>query len=251
MRRLALVLLTVGAVIWFCGQDAHAATITIPGYYAGGGWVSVKFRDVDSSGNPLPYLSSLLCGHGSFRWSLDGVAQTGPLYCLDVYHSFHFGNTWETTPWPIPPGPPNPPPFNTEQAAWVMGMYGHTTDNTRARAVQLALWEISHDQQWATNYTSGNWWETGEFRVVSSQYASTLGDATFVLDRAYEAYLAGELSWRGVYYEPMPCPANTVFGQGQLDSPEIPEPGVVALVSLGLVAVGVSTAARRRSKARR
>lgn len=242
--RWASTLVVLGTLLLSPSADA-TYNIHVLGYRAGGGATTLHFMDVDELGNPDQMVYQTV-GHGSFKWELNGVEQDQALFCLDVYHSFTFGQNWDVTAYPIPPGPPNPPPFNTEQAAWIVGHYGYVADADWARATQLAAWEVSHDQHWAQNFAASTWHATGDFRVAAFHSASVQDKATEILAHAHEQWLLDSLSGHGVYFEPDPLTANSVYGQGMVTTPEIPEPGVVTLLGLGIAGVGLTALRRRR-----
>ena len=182
-------------------------------------------------------------GAGAFAWKLDGVVKNTPLYCLDVFHTFNWGNTWDVESIPIPPDPPDPPPFNTAEAAWIYQNYAYTGASNEAQGVQLALWEISHDQQWRSGF-GGGWWKTGSFMRIGSTANLAFQHAHAILQTLYGLNPSG-LGEQAIYYQPYPYDGNEYYGQGQIG--DVPEPGTAILLGAGLISVAGLAWRRRRS----
>jgi hypothetical protein len=218
---------------------ASADVLQITGFYLGSAIVApLAVASLSESGSFYA---------GAFSATLNGQALNQPIYCLDLGHSFSFGQTWNVTTIVVPPDPPNPPPFNTGEASWLYNKYASSASTTaRSGGVQLALWEISHDQNWRTDWTNavGNntnyaWWANGNFtygNIGSSegQYADQIMDDVF---QNYDVNQAGHVT----YYQPNPL---TGAGQGQIGS--VPEPGTIMMLVMGLSGLGIGAWRKRR-----
>ena len=180
-------------------------------------------------------------GAGAFTWQLNGQTQNSPLYCLDIYHTFNWGNQWNVQPFIVHPDPPYPPPYNTGEASWLFHKYGYTAVQYQTAGVQLALWETSHDKNWRTYWanTGGQWSASGDFQCSGTWDLRTRGYATTVLLDLYNNYRVQDAG-HATYYQPIPYHENQYFYQGQLgemrDS-DVPEPSATVLLGLSLLAV--------------
>ncbi len=236
------------------GPALASGTLTIPGWYDGYSAVSVSL-DVDGASH-----SNVLLG--PFRATFTptgGVAETveGPLYCLDIYHSFSWGQTWDVTCYTIPPDTPPAPPYNVEHAAYIYNRFGYDYGtNANARAVQLAMWEVSHEGEtggvadWIAQFDAGTSWTTGTFKGSGSTFDTIATRANdYLADlRAHLAAVEGggtfDQGQAVVYYEPY----DGQPGQGQMGRARVPEPGV--LLVLGTTAslfCGAQLRRRRRT----
>jgi hypothetical protein len=211
----------------------------ITGWQAGGGGASVKvYAGSWTSGT---------YGVGAFKGTLGGQQVQGPMYCLDLFHSFHFGDTWEVLPIVVPPDPPFPPPFNTGEATWLFNRYGDTSVAHEAQGVQLALWEVSHDQQWRSRFLNpGGWYADGNFQRVGSGGLDTKwSHANQILTDLYNNYAEANAG-NAVYLQPTPYTGNEYYGQGQMQR-LVPEPGSILALGLGLLGIAGASLRRRRN----
>ena len=171
---------------------------------------------------------------------------------------------------PVPPDPnPGGAPINTAHAAWIYQNYGSNSEladvyatygaammNARAQAVQIALWEVSHETDWLASWPSANWWVDGDFKVNTFDtfyymYDTTWSMANDILGTLYSTIGAGgDLGdARATWYQPLGWP-DQCAGQGQIGDytpPEVPEPGTLLLLGTGLLAIA-GGAWRRRQK---
>jgi hypothetical protein len=240
MKKLATVV--VGLAIVLCGEIGPAAGQTvlhITGWMAGGGGASISAKVSDTQTLIGTY------GVGAFQWQRNGVGQSTPLYCLDIFHSFGWGDTWNVQEWYVPPDPPFPPPYNTGEAVWIYQKYGKTTNAVQAQATQIALWEISHQEDWRAQYENpSGWWATGNFKYTSGN-TTTRQTATTILSDLYANYQEGAIG-QGIYYQPLPYTENNYYKQGQIG--EAPEPSVLVLLGTGLLSItGASWRRRKRT----
>jgi PEP-CTERM motif len=223
--------------------------------YGGSADVTARFNGSEIY---TPYIS---VGVGSFEgvYTENGVSEnTGALFCLDLFHTFSgTPASWEVTRTIIPPNPQNPPPWNTHEAVWAYHRFndlGWSLDGTKAAGLQLALWEISHDQDWRTKYgQSVNWYSanasgSSDFSITQAN-STVLNYATSVLDDVYSASMSSVQ--HAYYYDPAPLGGDDLEYSGKQGfvgkSPEVPEPSTVLLLGLGIV---VATGATWRRRAR-
>ncbi len=217
------------------------------------GYETVKGVDVWSSGRQL--ISNGSFAAGAFTWKLDGEVKDTPLYCVDVFHSFYWGQQWQVECIPVPPGPSNPPPYNTLEAGWIYQKYGKIANKQMSAGLQLALWEITHDRSWRNQPTDaqGNvlWWkwDTGfDFSYRGVRTTAVYHNANAILQDLYRNFSEPGVGY-STYYRPSD-PSSESYAQGQFGDgdPQIPEPGMLALLGIGLA--GAAGAAWRK-RARR
>ncbi len=167
-----------------------------------------------------------------------------PLYCLDIFHSYTWSDSWWADAYVVPPYN-YPPPYNTAEAAWIYESYGTGPMSAdEAKGVQLALWEVSHEQAWRTTYLASNqtWASAGGFQITGGANSGSRAVATSVLDALY-AQDPGTLTASAVYYRPIEYDGGS---QGMLTkTPEVPEPGTLVLLSASLL-VGAAVTWKRR-----
>ena len=192
-------------------------------------------------------------GYGSLQATYAGADVT-PVYCLDVFHSFGWGSSvWEADRLVVPPDPISPPPWNTDHAAWLYNAYaGGAITANEAGALQIALWEVTHDQSWRSGFSTATWYNTCDFRFVgaSVDFAARRTRAGAMLDALNGSILGGGDSWvsgYAHYYRPSdfdPDDPEEYHGQGMIG--EIPEPSVLLVLGLGLATAGGLRLRRRR-----
>jgi len=237
MKKL-LIGLSVAAALLLVAGTASATT----GILHITGWLTSPTNANVTVYDPVMGTNTGTYGVGSFTWKFNNVVQSCPLYCLDVFHSFQFGQIWEVDVIPIPPDPE--PPYNTAEAAWIYYNHGrHDLDATTGQAVQLALWEVSHEQDWREHYNPSSWWQTGDNDggdfAINSVSAGARTKATDILNDLFA--VEDPEGFSANYYKPV----SADLGQGQIG--EIPEPGILILLGTGLVSVAGATWRRRRS----
>ena len=235
-------LLALGA-----GPSAALSTIEITGFQSG--LTTIKGVYVYTG---TGWLNNLTVAAGAFTWNLDQVAKDTPLYCVDVFHSYYWGQTWQANCIPSLPGPTNPLSHNTAEAAWIYQKYGVSASRDTAAGVQLALWEITHDKNWRQQSVDAlgavQWWaaaEGSDFNYRGSKSVAAFIRANAILQDLYQNYRQAE---GGVcsYYQP---PTGTdYYAAGHIGdgAPTVPEPGTLALLGIGLCTVAGS--AWRRAK---
>jgi len=221
--------------------SSEAANLQMTGWQLGGGSATVR---VDGSSHSV--------GYGPMVGNINGVAFNDPLYCLDLYHSFSFGQSWDVQTYIIPPDSPPPPPYNVPFAAWIYNNYGAFDGLTdplssaaEGRGVQIALWEVTHDGPgWA--YQS-DWDDEGNFEYVSG---TTFADSRLHADTILQALqaeidLGGTFDQDGTvaYYKP----TGSGPGQGQMGRHPVPEPSVLLVLGMALAGAGGLRLRRRRS----
>ncbi len=169
--------------------------------------------------------------------------------CLDLEHNAGY-TWWKADLHILPPNyqPGNPPPWNLWLAGWAYQTYRNNAGNDWGAALQLALWEMTHETDWATNYNAASWHDTGNFQLFSDYTTGAKTNATTILTAAKDQPLYPSMDRYVEYYEPADNSSPGTYGQGMLkDGGEIPEPSSLLLLgSIVLAAAGLTW--RRRSR---
>lgn len=250
--RKGMIILGFGIMVLLSAASTTNASVSCYVDYTGDFWdytFTARLVVVPEVGDPLtPYV---WVGAQSAKIGPDQSSTTpagAPLYCLDLYH---YQNDFSGTRYTVPPESHPQPPYNTTEAAWIYQHYGKVEANQEA--VQLALWEVTHEADWYSwyNRTGAPAWyqqhtpETGEsveqFYITQAN-SGIISDATAILDDLYANH--GDLGqFRSCYYyRPDDALAE---GQGLLG--DIPEPSTLMLLGGGLLA-SVGLAWRRRGR---
>lgn len=231
--------------------SADLGTLTLSGWLAGGGgtYVNAVYTDLSSSQQTIDGQF----GTGSILGHFNDELPAGPIYCLDLFHSFSDVTTsWEVDRMVIPPDPVNPPPWNTDQAAFAYQSFKHYSySGAKAAGLQLALWEISHEQGWWEAFTHDGWFlhdgsYNSEFWASVNNNQGTKGYyATEILEYV-KANFTVNTNASAYYYDPVwENPQYTEGAQGFIG--DVPEPGTLVMVGAGLL-LGAGAAWRRRRR---
>ncbi len=172
----------------------------------------------------------------AYSWMADGPgAYQNQWYCVDL-NSFQGGSVWDfyhtatlTEPFGSPAGN-----YGTieglRRAAWLVNTYHDEANTATLRAaLQLAVWEAVYDGGDPTATTLDI--TAGDFRTEGFNNSTVTNKAA-----SWYAESFGK-SGHGIY---------GVDGQNVLGRSEIPEPGTLILLGLGLTVAGVGVIRRRR-----
>ncbi len=230
--------------------SADFGTLTLSGWlaYGGGTYVNAMYTDVHAS----PQTINGLFGTGSILGHFQNELPAGPLYCLDLFHTFTDVTTnWAVERMVVPPDPPFPPPWNTAEVAYAYHTFkDYSYDAEKAAGLQLALWEISHEQAWRTNFNYSTWYQYqehsgSEFWATVNQSTGSKGYwASEILQDVYTNFPtsnAGSL----YYYQPTLGYPNYEGAQGFVG--DVPEPGTLMMLGAGLL-LGTGFAWRNRRR---
>ncbi len=248
MKRFALLALGLAVALTLAAPAQGSSLLKVTGWELGD-WsdpLNVRRWTGEYDGGTKVYATGSFHA-GSVKGTLGGEAIEGPLYCVDLERSYYLGAQWQVDVLHIPDANVPPPPYNTDHIAWIYKNYGRTAANvTDARAAQLALWEVSHDQGWySSGYNSSSWHSSGDFQHNSGGGEFVRSGATGILSE-----LAGTLGTDGgldasaTYYRPSDWEHPSASAQGLVGNP-IPEPGVLMLLGVGLGLAGFVVKRRR------
>jgi len=177
----------------------------------------------------------------AYSWMADGPgAYQNQWYCVDL-NSFQAGNIWnfyDTHQMTAPTGDPEGN-YGTigglRRAAWLVDTYHDAANTSDLRAaLQLAVWEAVYDGSDPTATVLNL--DAGAFRAQNIGGSGVDANAILAKAQSYYGASAGK-SGRGVY---------AVDGQNMLGRTEIPEPGTLILLGLGLTVAGFGIVRRRR-----
>jgi hypothetical protein len=142
MKKLATIL-TLVLVLAPLAAHADPVTVSSMGTYYRTGGINTP------AGSPYPHISgNFYIGQIAITWN----NQTYLGYCVDLFSSFHLGDSWTVTQRnmsALPTGGPTGPEFNPPyavansgaHAAWIANTYAPTINSgDDAAALQLALW---------------------------------------------------------------------------------------------------------------
>ncbi len=233
---------------------ADVGTLTLSGWLAGGGGTYVNAR-FDGAGSQSPQTEEGLFGTGSILGHFEDELPGGPLYCLDIFHTFDDVTTsWEVERMVVPPDPPYPPPWNTNAVAYAYHTFKHYSySNNKAAGLQLALWEISHEQDWYSHFTYDGWflesdpgydsefWVSG---IDTNQYSKGYY-ASEILYQVHNAQSDWNTARKLYYYDPGLENPEYQGAQGFIG--DIPEPGTALMLGSAILAGAGLLWRRRRS----
>lgn len=227
-----------------------AAQVAVYVDYQGSYWSYGQAQIHVGSGGTY-YTPTVGVGAMKAKISLEGgplVMQDKPLYCVDLDHwaADYYGDRYA-----VPPDTPPEPPYNVWEAAWVYQKYG--LQQAYNRGVQLALWEITHEHDWYTYYTTVHtggvqWYEEhaddGYSQFWITSYSVTdRNNATTILDDLYSSYAT--LTWDRSCYYYRPNGRTETEGQGLIG--DVPEPSSLFLLGGALIAAAGLAWRKRRS----
>lgn len=191
-------------------------------------------------------------GTGSILRHFEDELPAGPIYCLDLFHSFSdVTTTWDVERRIVPPDSSNPPPWNMDQAAFAYQFEHYSYEAEKAAGLQLALWEISHEQGWWDAFTYGGWFVhdgtyNSEFWAMVNTNTGTKGYyASEILQYVKLNFETAPATSAHYYYPVWVNPDYEEDAQGFIG--DGPEPGTLMMFGAGLL-FGAGTAWRRRRR---
>lgn len=196
--------------------SAQASTMT----YNGGGYGSVVDLKVNSDAERV-FAGQLLI-------TLD--MKNAVAFCVDLFSPLSQGSysTVQGSPLTF---------ANGGRAAWILENYAQNiTTNSAAAAVQLALWEVVHDN--GTGLSSGiiraaSTVSTSLKMEANNIVAASVGQSSNHATILYNTFPSGAKAQTLIVYTP--------------NASEVPEPSSVAMLSIGAVGIGLGVYRKRKS----
>jgi len=165
---------------------------------------------------------------GQIRVTIDTVNAIA--YCVDLFSSLELGSYANVQG--------SPSAFaNGGRAAWIVENYAlNIASNASAAAVQLALWEVVHD--------NGTGLSTGSIVGASTLNATLASDANKIIAASlgqssnnatilYNTYSSGKKAQTLIVYTP--------------PTSEVPEPSSIAMLGIGIVGIGFGVYRKRQT----
>lgn len=249
------------AVALFAASAGTAAATPTPGQLQVFAWKVQGFTATVSVQNTIfgPRTGTFNIGSFTGKFTPTGGSErnAGSLFCVDIFHTFSSGQTWQSTRFEVPTDPVTPPPWNTDHAAWLYQTYAAgAITQAKAGGLQLALWEVTHQEDWYSggyNASGPNaWYSQGNFKVTSTT-TSQRDEATNYLTALSTAIGNGSMASAGhyayYYRDSAHDPGGEDRGQGQIG--DVPEPSTMLIVGLGFLVVAGSTWRRRSNRVTR
>lgn len=205
-------------------------------------WSTYTFNGTGYSGafyyNTTSYKSGIALGH--FTLSVPGSPwwESGRWWCADMSEYVGNSNRWyyltdDNQGINAPPPPPGSGIQGTvagnRRAAWILHTWnGSASTNIQRAALQLAVWEAIYDD--------GTFdLNSGSFSIGS--LSGSLADQNAIRGQA-ATYSAGSKIGTGVY----------AYDNQNLLRDDIPEPGTLILLGVGLLGSGIASVRRRRNR---
>lgn len=199
-----------------CGVTLSASPLT----YTGGGLGSAV--TVSANGQNATVFA------GQLNVTLDGNSMIA--FCVDFFAPLR-RQTYDNVTGPVSNY------NNGGRAAWILETYARSlTSNEQAAAVQLALWDVVHDQ--------GNGLGAGSFALVANA-ANTLRMAADAIVQASANHTSSNAT---ILYNTSPATgakAQTLIVTHGEPCSDVPEPSTYAMLGLGAGLIGVAAFRRK------